>query len=97
MERERSYFKSFPSSQVKEEVNWGPWLDMILSHKQRYTLWTKSAATPSAVMFFFMGHRITPLVSPWLTTTRRESKPAEEGRSVIRSHETCWKGWDTEE
>ena len=52
---------------------------------------------PSAVMFFFVGQKITPLVSPWSTTTKRESKPAEEGRSVIRSHETCWKGREVEE
>ena len=38
---------------------------------------------PLAVTFFFVGQRITPLVSPWLTTTKRESKPVEEGRLVI--------------
>ena len=38
---------------------------------------------------FFVGQRITPLVSPWSTTTKRESKPAAEGRLVIRSQETC--------
>ena len=52
---------------------------------------------PSAVTFFFVGQRITPLVSPWSTTTKRESKPEEEGRSVIRSQETCWKGREAEE
>ena len=51
---------------------------------------------PSAVMFFFVGHRITPLVSPWLTMTKRKSKPEEGGRSVIRSQEICWKGQDVE-
>ena len=29
--------------------------------------------------------------------TKRELKLVEEGRSVIRSHETCWKEWDAEE
>ena len=57
----------------------------------------KECSTPLAVMFFFVRHRITPLVSPWSTTTKRESKLAEKGRLVIRSHETCWKGQDTEE
>ena len=54
-------------------------------------------ATPSVVIIFLIGQRITPFVRPWLTTTNKESKPEEVGRSVIRSQETCWNGreaWD---
>ena len=43
-------------------------------------------------MDFLVGQRITPLVSPWSTTTRRESKPEDKGRSVMRSQEIYWKG-----
>ena len=52
---------------------------------------------PLAVIVFLVGHRITPFISPWSTTTRKESKPMEGGRLVIRSQETCWKGQDAEE
>ena len=62
------------------------------SPKRRKTLWKKREAIPLAVMDFLVGQRITPLVRPWSTTTRRELKPEETGRSVIRSHEICWKG-----
>ena len=41
-------------------------------------------------MVFLVGQRITPLVRPWLTITRSESKSEERGRSVIRSQEICW-------
>ena len=62
------------------------------SPKRRKILWKKREAIPSAVMDFFVGQRITPLVSPWSTTTRRELKSEEMGRSVMRSQEICWKG-----
>ena len=62
------------------------------SPKRRKTLWKKREAIPSAVTDFLVGQRITPLVSPWSTTTRRESKSEEAGRLVIRSQEICWKG-----
>ena len=55
-------------------------------------MWKKREAIPLAVTDFLVGQRITPLVSPWSTTTRSESKPAEKGRSVIRLQEICWKG-----
>ena len=48
-------------------------------------------------MVFLVGQRITPFVSLWLTMTKKISKPAEGGKLVKRSHETCWKGQDTEE
>ena len=79
---------------MKVEVNWGPQPEITLSKspKQRKTLWKNRDAIPSAVMDFLVGQRITPLVSPWLTMTRRESKDEEMGRSVMRSQEICWKG-----
>jgi len=58
-------------------------------------LWQKREVTPSAEMVFLVGH--TPLVSLWSTTTNRESKPEEGGRSVMRSQETCWKGREAED
>ena len=80
--------------EAKEDANWGLRSEMTLSKspKRRKTLWKKRDAIPSVVTDFLVGQRITPLVSPWSTTTMRESKPAEIGRSVIRSHEICWKG-----
>ena len=42
-------------------------------------------ATPVVSMVFLVGQRITPLVSPWSTTTRRVSKPSERGRCCTRS------------
>ena len=71
--------------------------DFVVEPKAEVYFVEKRAATPSAVMVFFVGHRITPFIRPWLTMTSKESKPAEVGRSVIRSQETCWKGqeaWD---
>ena len=53
-------------------------------------MWKKRVVTPSAVMVFFMEQRITPLVSPWSTTAKRELKLPEGGRSVMRLQETCW-------
>jgi len=53
--------------------------------------------TPSAETVFLVGQRITPLVSPWSTTTKRELKPDEGGRSVIRLQEICWKGQEAKD
>ena len=50
------------------------------------------AATPLAVMVFFVGHRITPLLSPWSTMTSNESKLFEVGRSVMRLYGICLNG-----
>ena len=79
---------------MKMEANWGPQSEITLSKslKWRKTLWKNRDVIPSAVMDFFVGQRIIPLVSPWSTTTRRELKNEEGGRSVIRSQEICWKG-----
>ena len=70
---------------------------MLKSPKWRKDLWKNRDAIPSAVMDFLVGQRITPLVSPWSTTTRRESKDKERGRSMMRSQEICWKGWVQED
>src|ERR1700709_163753 len=56
------------------------------------TFLKKSWATPSEVMVFLQGERITPLVSPWSTVTMTESKPLQGGRSVMRSTEIWEKG-----
>ena len=56
--------------------------------KRRKTLWKKREAIPSVVTVFFVGQRIIPLLRPWSTMTKRESKPEETGRSVMRSQES---------
>ena len=43
-------------------------------------------------MVLWQGVRMMPLVKSWSTTTKRESKPLERGRSVIKSIETVEKG-----
>ena len=48
--------------------------------------------TPAASIVFEQGMRITPFVRPWSTTTIKESCPFDEGRSVMRSTESCLKG-----
>ena len=50
--------------------------------------------TPLAVIAFFVGHRITPLLSPWSTMTNRESKLLEIGRSVMRFEGKGFSGVD---
>ena len=42
------------------------------------------AVIPSVVTVFFVGHRITPLLRPWSTMTRRVSKPLDRGNPVMR-------------
>ena len=43
-------------------------------------------------MVFEQGMRITPFVRPWLTMTINKSYSFEEGKSVIKSTESCLKG-----
>ena len=69
----------------------------MYSPKQRNTLWKKSDAILSAMTVFLVGQRITPLLRPWSTTTKRESNPDDRGRSVIRSQEIWRKGKEQEE
>ena len=47
---------------------------------------------PSASIVLWQGVRMMPLVKSWSTTTKRESKLLERGRSVIKSMETVEKG-----
>ena len=60
---------------------------MILSGKLNllYRLSSNNLAVPSAVIVLLHGMRITPLVSPWSTTTRIELKPLTGGKSMMRS------------
>ena len=52
---------------------------------------------PAVSMVFEQGVRITPFVNLWSTMTTIESWPSEEGRSVIRSMDSCLKGRVCEE
>ena len=67
--------------------NWGPLSKMTLlkSPKHVNNFQKMMEATPSAVILDFVGHRITPLLSPWLTTTSKASNPFDSGRPVMRS------------
>ena len=71
------------------DANWGPRSEIILFGRpnREKTFWTKRSATPSAVIVFVQGEKITPFNRPWSTTTITESKPEQGGRSVIRSTE----------
>ena len=66
--------------------------NLVIESKAEVDLVEKEVEIPSMVTVFFVGQRITLLVSPWLTTTKRESKPEDIGRSVMRLQEICWKG-----
>ena len=76
------------------EANWGPLSEIkVLWRPNRLKTWSKkSFATPMALMVLLQGMRITPLLSPWSTTTTKESCPFDLGRSVTRSMEIYLKG-----
>ena len=76
------------------EANWGPQSDMILSGipNHLYIFSNNSLPVSPAVIVLLQGVKITPLVSPWSTTTNIESKPFTGGRSVIKSMEQLAKG-----
>ena len=57
----------------------------------------KSWATPFTSIILEQGARITPFVRLWSTTTIKESKPSDGGRSVMRSTKSCLKGRVVEE
>ena len=63
--------------------------DFVIETKSFEYFGEEQGGDSSSVNGFFVGQRITPLVSPWSTTTRRVSKPSERGRSVIRLQEIC--------
>ena len=80
---------SFSSSTNDFEANCGPLSDIILSGNPNhlYKFSNRYLAVSSAVIVFEQGMRITPLVRPWSTTTKIESKSRIRGRSVIKSIE----------
>ena len=74
---------SFNSSMNDFEVNCGPRSEIILSGSPNllYKLSSRSFAVSSALIVLLHGRRITPLLRPWSTTTRIESKLSMGGRS----------------
>ena len=76
------------------EANWGPQSNMILSSNPNrlYRFSNNNLPVSSAVIVLQQGVKITPLVSPWSTTTNIESKPSISGKSVIKSMEQLAKG-----
>ena len=81
--------RSFSSSTNDFDANCGPQSEIILSGSPNclYRLLSKSFAVSSAVIVLLQGRRITPLLRPWSTTTRMESKFRTEGKSVMKSME----------
>ena len=75
-------------------MNWGPQSEMILSGNPNllYKLLSKSFAMSLAVTVLLHGMRVTPLLSPWSTTTKMESKLSIGGRSVMKSIEQLANG-----
>ena len=71
--------------------------DFVIESEAEEDFVENKSATPSVVMDFLVGHRITPLVRLWSTMTNKESKPAERGRLVIRLQKICWKGCEARE
>ena len=66
--------------------------DFVEESKMEEDFVEEERGNPLAVMNSLVGQRITPLVSPWSTMTRRESKPKDRKRSVMRSQEIFWNG-----
>ena len=81
--------RSFSNSTNDFEANCGPRSEIILSGSPNllYKLSSKSFAVPSAVIVLLHGMRITPLLRPWSTMNKMESKAFMVGRSVIKSIE----------
>ena len=71
------------------DANCGPRSKIILSGSPNllYKFSSRSFAVPSAVIFLLQGIRITPLLRPWSTTTKIESKVSIVGKSVMKSIE----------
>ena len=80
---------SFSSLTNALEANCGPQSEIILSGSQNllYKFSSKSFPVSSAVMVLLHGMMITPLLRPWSTTTKIESKLLIEGRLVMKSIE----------
>src|ERR1700733_6172830 len=90
----RSIPNCFPISRNALEANCGPRSDITLSGSPNrlYTLSRRSSTVPSAVIVLLQGHKITPFVRPWSTTTMIESYPCDIGKSVMKSIEIWAKG-----
>ena len=75
-------------------MNWGPQSDMILSGNlnRLYRFSNNNLPVSSAVIVLLQGVKITPLVSPWSTTTNIESNLFIGGKSVMKSIEQLAKG-----
>ena len=99
MESQRLYLRIQASSAVKAEVNCGPLskIKQLCSLKQMKTCLKNSSAIPLALIVLLQGVRITPFKRPWLTMTSSELKLLDKGRLVMRSIDSCWKGWVQEE
>ena len=99
MDRCTSYLRSQASSLAKVEANWGPQSEMrVLCKPNLLKMKLKNNwAMPSMSMVLEHGARITPFIRPWSTTTITESKPADGGRSMMRSTDSCLKGREMEE
>ena len=82
------------SSLAKAEANCGPLLEIMESGSLKClnTKSKKSWVIPLALTVFEQGARITPFIRPWSTTTTKELKPFDKGRSVVRSTESCLTG-----
>ena len=94
MESREFTLSSFKSSWNDFTANWGPLSEMMLSGSPNhlYKLSKRSCPVPSAVKVFEQGIKITPFERPWSTTTKIESSPLTNGRSVIRSMEQLANG-----
>ena len=86
--------RSYSISTNAFDANCGPRSEMILSGKPNllYKFLSSNLAVPLAVIVLLHGMRITPLVSPWSTMTRIESKPSTGCKSVMRSIEQLANG-----
>ena len=85
---------SFRSSINTFDANCGPRSEIILSGSPNllYKFSSRSLAVPSMVIILLHGIRITPLLRPWSTTTKIESKASIGGRSVMKSIEQLANG-----
>ena len=94
-----SYLRMWASLRAKAEANCGPLSEMMESYRPQClnTKSKKSWAIPFASIILEQGARITPFIRPWLTTTIKELKPSDGGRSVMRLTESCLKGRVVEE
>ena len=88
------YLRIQLSSSVNFAENWGPLSEITLLKSPNHvnSLRKTMEATPSTVILDFVGHRITPLLSPWSTTTNKVLNPLDSGSTVMRSYDICLQG-----